>query len=223
MGVAAEILNGVPKTVEGFFDVRAPVLIVKSIPEFSPMVRVPQLFAGSGKNQLSVLEEGLEPREELPFKLIPEGLHADKEVFLNRPDLMVWGKAAAGNDAVHMYMVAQLLVPCVKDLYDAGYCTEMLFVGGKLQERFRAASVEETVKQALIRVKERIERMGKRKDHMEIRGIDHFGPSFIDPDFFFDGLAAGAVPVAAGIVMDLDMPAFRTLADIVTEPAGPAV
>ena len=223
MGVAAEIRNGVPKTVESFFYIRAPVLIVKRIPEFSPLVRVPQLFAGSGKNQLTVPEEGLEPRKELPFKLIPEDLHPDKEVFLNRPDLMVRGKAAAGNDAVHMYMVAQLLVPGVKYLYDTWNSPEVLFVRGKFQKCFCAASVEEAVEELLVTVEERVQLMGKREDHVEIRGIDHFGPAFIDPAFFFDSLAAGAAAVAAGVVVDLDMSTLCTLCDTVTEPAGLAV
>ena len=216
MGIAAEVLNGVPKAIEGFFYVRAPVLIVKRIPEFSPMVRVPQLFAGSGKNQLSVLEEGLEPREELPFKLIPEGLHTDKEVFLDRPDLMAGGEAAAGNDAVHMYMVAQLLVPGVEYLYDTWNSPEMLFVSGKFQKCYRAAPVEKAVEQPLVRIKERVEFMWEREDQMEIGGINHFGPAFIDPEFFLDSLAAGAAAVAAGAVVDFDMAALCTLADTVT-------
>lgn len=223
MSVTAEILNGVSKAVEGFFYVGAPILSVKGIPEFSPLVRISQFFTGSGKNQLLVLEKGLEACEELPFQLIPEDLHPDEEVFLHCPDLMVLGKPPAGNDAVHVHVVIKLLVPGVKDLYNAGRCSEMLFVSGKLQKCFRAASVEETVEEILVTVKERVQLMGKREDHVEVRGIDHFGPSFIDPDFFFDSLAVGAATVAAGVVVDFDMAALRTQAETVTEPAGLAV
>ena len=223
MSVAAEIRNGVSKTVEGFFYIRAPVFAIKGIPEFRPMVRVSQLFAGSGKKQLTVPEEGLESCKELSFKLIPEGLHPDKEVFLDRPNLMVGGEAAAGNDAVHMYMVAQLLVPGVEDLYDTWDSPEMLFVSGKLQKCFRAASVKEAIEELLVTVKERVQLMGKCEDHMEIRGIDHFGPAFINPDFFFDSLAVGATAIAAGVVVDFDMAALCALADTVTESAGLAV
>ena len=223
MGVTAQVLDGVAETVEGFLYVRAPVLIVKGIPEFRPLVRVFQFFTGSGKNQLPVPEEGLEACEELPFKLIPEGLHPDEEVLLHGPDLMVRGKAAAGNDAVHMYMAAEFLVPGVENLYDAGYRAEMFFVGGKLQEGFRTAAVEEAVEQPLVRVKERVELMWEREDYMEIRGVDHFGPAFVHPDFLFDGLAAGAAAAAAGIIVDLYMAALCALADTETEPAGLAV
>ena len=223
MGVTAKILNGVPKSVKGFLDVRAPVLVVKGIPEFSPLVRVAQVFTGSGEVQLPIPEEGLKAREELSFELIPECLHPDKEVFPDRPDLMVRGKAAAGNNAVHMDMVIEFLIPGVKDLYDAGRCAEMLFVGGELQKGIRAAAVEEAVKQCLVGVKERVELMGEGEDHMEIRGIDHLGPAFVDPDFLFDSLAVRAAAVAAGAAVNFDMPAFRALADIVTELAGLAI
>ena len=223
MGVTAEIFDGVPKTVKGFFDVRAPVLTVKGIPEFRPMVRVAQFFTGGGKVQLPIPEEGLETREELAFELIPEGLHPDKEVFLHSPDLMVRGNAAAGNDAVHMHMVIEFLVPGMEDLNDAGRCAEMLFVGGKFQEGIRAAPVEKAVKQGLVGVKERVELMRQGEYHVEIRGIDHLCPAFINPEFFLDSLAIGAAAVTAGVVVYFDMPAFRALADAVTEPAGLAV
>ena len=223
MGVTAEVFHGVSETVEGFLDVRAPVLMVKGIPEFRPMVRVAQLFAGGGKVQLPVPEEGLKTGEELAFKLIPEGLDADKEVFPDRPDLMVGGKAAAGNNAVHMDMVVKLLVPGMEDLNDAGRRAEMLIVGGELQKGIRAAAVEKAVKQVLVGVKERVELMREGEDHMEIRGIDHLCPALIDPDFLFDSLAAGAAAVTAGTAVDFDMAAFRTAADAVTEPAGLAV
>jgi hypothetical protein len=44
--------------------------------------------------------------------------------------------------------------------------------------------VEKGVEQLLVTVKEWVEFMGKRKDYMEIRGVDHFGTAFIHPDFF---------------------------------------
>lgn len=45
---------------------------------------------------------------------------------------MVRRKAAAGDNAVHMYMVIQFLVPGMQYLDDPGCCTEPLFISGKL-------------------------------------------------------------------------------------------
>lgn len=44
--------------------------------------------------------------------------------------------------------------------------------------------MEKGIEQLLVTEKERVEFMGKRKDYMEIRGVNHFGTAFIYPDFF---------------------------------------
>lgn len=62
--------------------------------------------------------------------------------------------------------------------------------------------------------------MGECEDHMEIRGVDDFRPAFIHPDFFEDCLAAGTVPVPAGIIMELHAAAFGACTDIDAEAAG---
>ena len=65
---------------------------------------------------------------------------------------MVGSKAAAGDDAVHMDMVIQCLVPGMEDLYDAGSCAEELMVCGKFQKRFGTASMDEAIKKRLIAI-----------------------------------------------------------------------
>lgn len=65
--------------------------------------------------------------------------------------------------------------------------------------------------------------MWKCENHMEVRGINDFGPAFIHPEFFLNSLAVRAAAVLAGTVMDLEMPSFPALAFIVAESAGFAV
>ena len=132
MGIPAQIFNRIAKAIESFFDVRAPVFPVKGIPEFGPFIRIPEPFAGSRENQQAVLEEGLQARKKLTFEFIPEDFHPEKEIFLYFPNLMVRGKATARNNAVHMCMAVDFLVPGVEDLNDAGCCAQMLFISGKL-------------------------------------------------------------------------------------------
>ena len=43
--------------------------------------------------------------------------------------------------------------------------------------------------------------MGQGKNHMEIRGIDHFRTAFVNPDLLVYSLAVGAITVAAGIIV----------------------
>lgn len=135
---------------------------------------------------------------------------------------MVWREAASGNNAVHMYMILKLLVPGMEHLYDARNSSEMFFISGKLQKRFGAAFVEQAVKKLLIAAQKRVEFMWKGKNHMEVRGIYHFRPALIHPDFLADCLTAGTVSVAAGICMDLQVSAFRANTGTVPEFSSPA-
>ena len=132
MCIPAEILDGIAKSVEGFFDVRAPVLFVKGIAEFRPFIRISELFTGSGTCQGAAFVKGIEACEKFPFEFIPQDFNPDKEAVFYLPDFPVRGNPAAGNNTVHMYMVVKLLVPGMEYLDDAGSCSKIFFIRGKL-------------------------------------------------------------------------------------------
>ena len=117
-------------------------------------------------------------------------------------------------------MIVQFLIPCVEHLNDPGLCTKVFFVGSQFQKRLGTASMEQPVEKLLITVDQRVEFVRKCEYHMKVRGINDFRPAFIHPDFFQDGLTVGAIPVAAGIIVELCMSAFHALTDIDSEPAG---
>lgn len=80
MSIPAQIFNGIAKAIESFFDIRAPILLIKGIPEFRPFIRIAQFFTGSWKIQLSVLKEWLQACEKFTLELIPQDFHPEKEV-----------------------------------------------------------------------------------------------------------------------------------------------
>lgn len=80
--------------------------------------------------------------------------------------------------------------------------------------------MEEPIKKLLVTVDEGIQFMGKCEYHMKVRGIDHFCPAFVYPDFFLYSLTVGTVPVAAGVIVKFHMPAVRALGDIYPELSG---
>ena len=114
--------------MESFFYVRAPFLSIKEIAEFRPFIGIPEIITGSGKNQAAVFVKRIEPCEKFPLEFIPEDFHGEKEAVFYLPYLMVGGKPSAGNNAVHMNMVIDFLVPGVENLDDPGCCSEMLFI-----------------------------------------------------------------------------------------------
>lgn len=150
-------------------------------------------------------------------------MDGNKKLRFGFAQLLIGSKSSAGNDAMHVNVIKKFLVPSVKNLYDAGRCSEIFGIGGQFQKRFGAASVKHSIKKFLIAVKQRIQFMRKRKDYMKIRGVDYFCPAFVDPDFFVDSLTVGVVAVPAGIVMDLGMSAILADAKAVSRRTGLAM
>lgn len=220
VGISSKIFHRISEAVEGFFDVRAPVFFIKGIAEGGPFIRIPQLFTGRGKYQLTAFIKEIQCGKETPLEFIPEDLYRDEKMIFGFTDLMVWCKPATGNDTMHMYMIEHFLVPGMKDLYDAGCCAEVLFVGRKFQKGSGTASVEQSIEVLLVTVNEAVQFMRKCKDHMEIRRIDHFGPALIHPDFLIYSLAVGTVAVAAGIVMEFCISAVGALGNVDAKGAG---
>ena len=62
--------------------------------------------------------------------------------------------------------------------------------------------------------------MWESKHYVEIRRVNDFCPALIYPDFFVNSLAVRAIPVAAGIIVNLDMSTFCTLTDGIPQSSG---
>ncbi len=62
--------------------------------------------------------------------------------------------------------------------------------------------------------------MRKGEYHMEVGSINDFRPAFVHPELRMNRLAVGAVAVAAGVIVELHMPAVRALGKIGPEFSG---
>ena len=164
--------------------------------------------------------QGVQKGEIFPFKLIPEDFDRDEKLCGRLPDPAVRSKPSPRDDAVHMDMIIQLLVPGVEYLDDPGLCSKVFLVCTQFQKCFSAALMEKAVKKLLIPVNQGIKFVRECKHHMEVRGVNDFRPAFINPDLFQDSLTAGTVPVTAGTIVEFHVPAFAALADIDSKPAG---
>lgn len=220
VGVAPKIFDGIAKPVKSLFDIRAPVFAIQAVFETLPFHGILQGLTGGRKHKLFLTVEAVQESEIFALEFIPKDIDRKKKGRGGLPDFPVRGQPAAGDDAVHMDMVVQFLVPGVEYLDDSGLCAEIVSVSREFQECLGTALMEQTVKEPLIAVDQGIEFMGKGKHHMEIRGINDFRPALIDPEFFEYPLTVWAAAVTAGILVKLGMPAFGTPADIDTESAG---
>ena len=80
--------------------------------------------------------------------------------------------------------------------------------------------MQRVVQELLITVNQRVQLMRKGKDHMKIRLINDFCPSFINPDFLKNCLTVGTVAITTGIMMDFCMPTVGALTDVATKFSG---
>lgn len=220
MCVTSQIFDGIAKPVKRLFDIRAPVFVIQAVFETLPFPGILQGIAGRRKHQLSLLIEKFQKGEIFSFEFIPKDIDRNKKGRGRFPDFPVRGQSAAGDNTVHMDMVVQFLIPGVEHLDDSGLCPEMVPVSREFQKGLGTALMEQTVKESLVAVDQGIELMWKGKHHMKVRGINDFRPALIDPEFFGYTLTVRAASIAAGILVKLHMAAFRTPADIDTEPAG---
>lgn len=106
------------------------------------------------------------------LKFITQDMDWKEEPVFGIPYPAVRGQSAAGNDAMHVYMIRDLLIPGMEDLYDPGECTKIFPIPAEFQKSFCTAFVEKGIEEPLVTVKERIQFMRERKDHMKIRRVD---------------------------------------------------
>lgn len=94
MGIPAQIFDCIAKSIESLFDVGAPVQKVQLVPELLPFIRIPEFFAGRGKNQCTALIKRVQQSHVFPPEFIAEDMDRDKKVTAGCTYCVVCGKSA---------------------------------------------------------------------------------------------------------------------------------
>lgn len=212
MCIAPKIFDRVAEPTEGLLDIRTPLFFIQGIPELRPLEGVAEILTGRGEGKLSAFIKSIQPGKVSALELIPEYFDRDKEMARGFFEPAVRRETTAGDDTVHMDMIAQFLIPGMENLDDARDCAKPFFIAGEFQQCLGAASVQKRIEKLLVTIDQGIELMGKGKDHMIVRGIDDLCASFIDPDLLVYRLAVRTVP--AGVVVDGPIPTVLALGDV---------
>ena len=128
VSVSSQILNSITKAVKGFLNVRTPVLFIKPVFPFLPVIGIAKLFTGGRKGKGAAFIKGRKIRQIFPLKFISQHFRGDEKIFAGFADFSIFGKPTAGNNAVHMYMIIQFLIPGMKNLDNTGCCPEPLLI-----------------------------------------------------------------------------------------------
>ncbi len=104
-------------------------------------------------------------------------------------------------------MVCEPLAPGVEDGKEADLSSEVLGIAGDLKQRLARSPKEKPVENRLVLESEGAEVLRDCEDHVEVRGIEELGGALAEPVCPGCALARRTMPVAAGIVEALLVPA----------------
>ena len=112
----------------------------------------------------------------------------------------VGGQRAPGDETVHMEMLREGLTPRVQDGGDADGAAEVAGVAPEGEQGLGGRPEQERVEHPRIALRERIERVGQREDHMEVGNRQELRTPRLEPASTRLGLTRGTVSIATRVV-----------------------
>ena len=126
MGIAAEILQHVLGSAEGWFGVDDPIFAEERTQPGREELGMGERCEFSGQVQLATLESRSKSRDELATKDAPEYSDGKKEAWVRaNPAGVIAGESAGGNDTVDMGMKLEFLVPGMEHAEETDLGSEM--------------------------------------------------------------------------------------------------
>ena len=126
VGIAAEILQDVLGSAEGWFGVDDPIFAEERTQPGSEELGIGERCEFSGQVQLTALEGRLQTSDELATEHAPQYGDGKEEARVgSNPTGVITGEPASGDDTVGMGMKLEFLVPGMEHAEEADVSTEM--------------------------------------------------------------------------------------------------
>jgi hypothetical protein len=178
----------------------------------------------AGETQSARVEGLVQTLQKEAAKEPREDPHAEEEAGTTRdPARAVATQAAAGDHAMHVRMMLKLLAPRVEHEEETDLGAEMRPVGGNGPERRGGRPKQDAVHDGFVAVGDLHDRVGHRKDDVEVRALEDLGLALLDPLRPRQRVAFGPVAIAAGVVPDARVLTAVTLLHVAAERGGPAL
>ena len=124
---------------------------------------------------------------------------------------------------MHVRMMGERRSPGVQHQGRADLGTQMLGVGGDGEQRLGGDVEQQAIDHGLVLVGDVGDRRRQREDHVVVLDRQQIGLTRLEPAPRGTGLALRAVPVAAGVVGDLDLLAGLAAQDMSTQRRAAAL
>lgn len=174
MSVAAKIVDGIAKAVEGLFDVGAPIGIIKIVNKTLPVHGMCRIRKGRRKHKLAGCTILFQSSHKLAAEHLRGGSDGDKEATSAFTQFQIPCEAGTGNDAVDMRMEREALTPGMDHLDDARFSAQIPLVASQSQKCLRSRLMEQRIEQLLVGEEQRIEIMRHGEDDVKIFRIEDF-------------------------------------------------
>ena len=169
------------------------------------------------------MEGLLESLEKQAAEQAREHAHGEKESGrATDPAPPAGRQATAGNYAVQMGMMPQILPPGVQHGKEADLGAEMLGVGGDGGEGFGGGGEENAIDRPRVVEGQSGNLFGQSEHDMEILDRQQFGLPRFEPFCPLCVLTLGTMAVAAGVVADPGVVAMAALFDVAAQDGGAA-
>src|SRR5690606_34012210 len=119
-------------------------------------------------------EQSSEQARENPDREEESGLAGD-------PPLAVRGQAAAGDNAMQMRMMVQVLAPGVQHGEEADLGTQMLGICGDGAQGLGGGAEEKTVDERLVLIGNGGDGLRQREDDVKVLCVEEFGATILQP------------------------------------------
>src|ERR1700740_495677 len=151
VGIAAEILQDVLRSAEGWFGVDDPIFTEERTQPGGEELGMSERRELSRQVQLMALEGRLQAGDELAAKHTPQYGDGKEEARVGwNPVGVITGESAGGNDTVDMGMKLEFLVPSMEHAEEADLGAEMSGVASDFEKSFCAGPKQQTIDDFLV-------------------------------------------------------------------------
>jgi len=224
VSVAAEIIEHLLRAAERRLGIDHPLPTAQTIDQMLESSWLSKMSESATKGELAALVRPPELFTEEAAKETRENSHGEKEVLTTTdPALTVEGETAAGDHAMQVWVMEQILAPGMEHGQKADLGAEVFGIKGNSGERLRSGRKENVVDGALVLQGEMGQLLRECKDNMEVLNWQQVRQTVFEPTRLSERLTLGTVPIAARVVRDAPQATRVTLIDMTAEHASAAL
>ena len=217
MGISAEVCENGAGSGKGALTIDDPAFVEQFADEGGKGRRLGQSSDGAVELEAVMVEQAPESIAELGAKDLGQSANGEEESFLAGNPLAA-SQGAAGHDAVEMVVVEEILPPGMEDGGHANLATQVTV--GELSKGLGGGGEEKLVERQSVLAYQRVELVRQGEDDVEVRNGQQPSLLLLEPLDGGSALTGRAMTVAAGMRLEVFLPAFAATIEMAAQGPG---